>query len=67
MGLKTSDDADDINLDLTLEKFSIARKFLSQILDAYIQEAGTPSRNELISDTGLERLVIASGEFLGTS
>ena len=39
MGLKTSDDADDINLDLTLEKFSIARKFLSEILDVYIQEA----------------------------
>ncbi|MBI4662773.1 MAG: ATP-binding protein [Verrucomicrobia bacterium] len=61
MGLKTSDDADDINLDLTLEKFSIAQKFLSQILDAYIEEAGSSSRATFISDGGLERLVIASG------
>jgi hypothetical protein len=60
-GLKTSDDADDINLDLTLEKFSIAQKFLSSILDAYIKEAGTSSRDTLVSAGGLERLVIASG------
>jgi hypothetical protein len=60
-GLKTSDDADDINLDLTLEKFSIAQKFLSSILDAYIKEAGTSPRDTLVSPGGLERLVIASG------
>jgi hypothetical protein len=60
-GLKTSDDADDINLDLTLEKFSLAQQFLGSILDAYIQEAATPSRDALLSAGGIERLVIASG------
>ncbi len=61
MGLKLGDDADDINLDLTLEKFSGTRTFLSEILDAYIQGAHAPRRNALVSETGMERLIIASG------
>ena len=69
MGLKLGDDADDINLDVTLEKFSTARSFLSQVLVAYIKEAGAPKRELILSDGGLDRLVIASGgvtrDFLG--
>ena len=69
MGLKLGDDADDINLDVTLEKFSTARDFLSQVLVAYIKEAGAPERKSILSDGGLNRLVIASGgvtrDFLG--
>jgi len=68
-GLKTGDDADVINLDLTLEKFSSSKKFLSQVLEAYIREAAAPGRDELLSDGALDRLVIASGavarDFLG--
>ena len=69
MGLKIGDDADDINLDLTLEKFSTSRLFLSQVLDSYIKEAGAPPRADILSDGGLDRLVISSGgvtrDFLG--
>lgn len=69
VGLKIGDDADDINLDLTLERFSTSRNFLSQVLDSYIAEAKAPQRTELLSVGGLDRLVIASGgvtrDFLG--
>jgi len=61
IGLKTSDDADEINLDLTLEKFSTTQKFLSSILDGYIEEAKASPRDTLVSPGGFERLVIASG------
>jgi hypothetical protein len=61
IGLKIGDDADDINLDLTLEKFSTTRSFLSQVAETYISEAEAPLLRELISDGGLDRLVMASG------
>ena len=61
LGLKLGDDADEINLDLTLEKFSVCKKFLKEVLDAYVREAQAPVLEELIADGGLDRLVIASG------
>ena len=68
-GLKPADDADVINLDQTLENYSTTKKFLTDILDRYLQEAHAPERNILISENGLERLAIASGgvprDFLG--
>jgi len=69
MGLKIGDDADDINLDLTLEKFSSARNFLLKILNSYAKDAGAPKINNFVADGGIDRLVIASGgvtrDFLG--
>lgn len=69
IGLKIGDDADDINLDLTLEKFAVAKDFLAKILSNYISEAKAPSLDGLITEGGMERLVIASGgvprDFLG--
>jgi hypothetical protein len=69
LGLKVGDDADDINLDLTLEKFSLSREFLAKILAAYGEMAKAPSTEQFLSDGGLDRLVIASGgvtrDFLG--
>lgn len=68
-GLKLGDDADEIDLDLTLEKFSISKKFLQDILATYVNEAGSPSIEDIMTDGGFDRLVLASGgvarDFLG--
>jgi hypothetical protein len=61
IGLKLGDDCDDIDLDITLEKFEIARTFLLQIIDQIISEAGLPGHKHLLADGGVERLVLASG------
>ncbi|QID19475.1 hypothetical protein G3580_18725 [Nitrogeniibacter mangrovi] len=69
LGLKIGDDADDINLDLTLEKFSSARGFLLKILNSYANDAEAPKVRDFVADGGVDRLVIASGgvtrDFLG--
>lgn len=69
IGLKLGDDADEINLDLTLEKFSSSRDFLKSILQVYIKEANAPNFNDLVGEGGLNRLVLSCGgvarDFLG--
>ena len=68
-GLKIGDDADEINLDLTLEKFSISKQFLKSILEVYIQEVNAPVIDDFLAVGGMNRLVISSGgvarDFLG--
>lgn len=61
IGLKLGDDCDDIDLDITLEKYELARSFLLQILDQLIQEAGLTGHSDLLAEGGIERLVLASG------
>lgn len=61
IGIKLGDDCDDIDLDITLEKYELARTFLLQILDQIIAEAGLKDHSELLADGGIERLVLASG------
>jgi hypothetical protein len=61
IGLKLGDDCDDIDLDVTLEKYEIAKNFLLQILDQLTVEAGLQSHAELLAEGGVERLVLASG------
>jgi hypothetical protein len=69
IGVKLGDDAEEINLDLTLEKFSSSRSFLKSILNIYIQENKSPKIDDLLTEGGLDRLVLASGgvtrDFLG--
>lgn len=68
-GLKIGDDADEINLDITLEQFSSSREFLRNILRRYIEESSAPCLEDLVADGGFDRLVLASGgvarDFLG--
>jgi hypothetical protein len=61
VGMKLADDCDDIDLDITLAKFEIARKFLFQVLNEIIKEAGLVSHHAILSDGGAVRLVLASG------
>jgi len=69
IGVKIGDDAEEINLDLTLEKFSTTRDFLRSILDRYVKDTNSPKLGEIITDGGLDRLVLSSGgvtrDFLG--
>ena len=60
-GLKLGDDCDDIDLDITLEKYELARKFLLQILDQLMVDAGLDNHRTLLADGGIQRLVLASG------
>ena len=61
IGLKLGDDCDDIDLDITLEKHDLAKRFLLQILDQLVQEAGLHDHDQLLVEGGTERLVLASG------
>jgi hypothetical protein len=61
IGLKLGDDCDDIDLDITLETYEIAKRFLLQILDQVIKEAGLEDHDQLLAAGGVERLVLASG------
>jgi hypothetical protein len=69
IGLKLGDDADEINLDLTLEKYATAKDFLMTILNGLITESSNPSASQFIAEGGVDRLVLASGgvarDFLG--
>ncbi len=60
-GLKLGDDADEIDLDLTLEKFSMARTFLSSILGGIAVESGSEDPRNIVTDSTIDRLVLASG------
>jgi hypothetical protein len=61
IGMKLADDCDDIDLDITLAKFEIARRFLLQVLDLIINEAGIKGHDAILADGGVVRLVLASG------
>ena len=61
LGMKLGDDADEIDLDLTLEKYSLAKDFLERILKSFADEAGIKDLSTVLTDGALERLVLASG------
>jgi hypothetical protein len=61
IGLKIGDDADEIDLDLTLEKFSITRSFLESVLKSFFEGKSTVTIDALLTDGAFDRLVLASG------
>lgn len=69
VGLKLGDDADEIDLDLTLEKYSLAKTFLLTILQGFVDECSGPPTKQFLADGAVDRLVLASGgvarDFLG--
>lgn len=68
IGAKIGDDISEIDLDLTLEKYSTTRGFLSKILDTFLNESKV-IRDEMLTDGAFDRMVLASGgvtrDFLG--
>jgi hypothetical protein len=61
LGVKLGDDAKEINLDISLEKFETLREFLKKILTNLISEKSGFHTRDLINPTALDRLIIASG------
>jgi hypothetical protein len=60
MGMKLGDDADEIDLDVTLEKFELTRGFLMKILRQFAKVADV-NLDELLASGAPDRLVLASG------
>lgn len=68
-GVKLGDDAEDIDLDLTLEKYELTKSFLRKILKNFFNECGNIKIEDLLVEGAVDRLVLASGgvtrDFLG--
>jgi hypothetical protein len=59
-GIKLGDDADEIDLDVTLEKYQTTKSFLFRILDQFAAESGV-RLSTIMADGARDRLVLASG------
>jgi hypothetical protein len=60
IGVKLGDDVDDIDLDVTLEKYTTAKRFLMSILRKFAVECNVDLA-DLLTDGAQDRLVLASG------
>ena len=61
VGMKLGDDAREINLDISLEKFETLRDFLRKVLSNLVTEKPPLTIKDLINPTAIDRLIIASG------
>ena len=59
-GMKLGDDADEIDLDVTLEKYDLTKRFLLKILESLCNSAGV-ELHSLLAEGARDRLVLASG------
>ncbi len=60
IGVKLGDDADEIDLDVTLEKYATAKQFLLSILKKFADECNI-SVSDILTAGAQDRLVLASG------
>ncbi len=60
VGMKLGDEADEIDLDLTLEKYSLAKAFLFRVLETFASESGV-DLDQVLAQGARDRLVLASG------
>jgi hypothetical protein len=60
-GLQAGQDADAIDLDLTLQQPGKAKQFLEAVLAGFARHLGIPSLTGLYAPEALDRLVLASG------
>ena len=69
IGLKLADDANEIDLDLTLEKYGLTKDFLVKILKGLLRDAGVSSISDLLNESAIDRLVLVCGgvarDFIG--
>jgi len=61
IGVKLADDADEIDLDLTLEKYSLAKDFLTKVLKNFVSGCDNLSIPQILNEGAIDRLVLASG------
>lgn len=60
LGMKLGDDADEVDLDVTLERYEVTKAFLLKVLGQFATEASV-SLSEIMADGARDRLVLASG------
>lgn len=61
VGLQSGQDADLIDLDITLQEPADAKRFLEGVLLAFARKVGIPSLSRVFRGEALDRLVVASG------
>ncbi len=61
VGVKLGDDADEIDLDLTLEKYSLAKEFLTKVLRSFVNDCVGLTTSQILNEGAVDRLVLASG------
>jgi hypothetical protein len=59
-GMKLGDDAEEIDLDVTLEKYDLTKRFLLRILEQLARQQGL-RLDDFLTDGARDRLVLASG------
>jgi hypothetical protein len=59
-GMKLGDDAEEIDLDVTLEKYDLTKRFLLRILEQFAKEQGL-KLDDFLTEGARDRLVLASG------
>lgn len=59
IGVKIGDDVEEIDLDLTLEKYATAKRFLGQVLQGIANEVGFSAVDKILAPTAVDRLVLA--------
>jgi hypothetical protein len=59
-GMKLGDDADEIDLDVTLEKYDLTKRFLLRILEGLSRSANV-DLSSILAEGARDRLVLASG------
>jgi hypothetical protein len=62
IGVKLADDADEIDLDLSLEKYSLAKDLLAKVLKSFVNDCDNLSIPKILNEGAIDRLVLASGE-----
>jgi hypothetical protein len=60
VGVKLGDDADSIDLNLTLEKYSLTKDFMGKVLKSFAQDCDIEV-SDLLIEGAIDRLVLASG------
>ena len=60
-GMKIDDDAGQIDLDLTLEKYGLAKAFLVKLLRSFFETLSLSGVSDYLTDGAIDRLVLASG------
>ncbi|HKW96840.1 MAG TPA: hypothetical protein VJN43_03860 [Bryobacteraceae bacterium] len=61
VGVKIGDDVEEIDLDVTLEKYGTAKQFLVDVLQGIADEIGFGSIDIILAPTAVDRLVLACG------
>jgi hypothetical protein len=61
IGVKLADDADEIDLDLSLEKYSLAKDLLTKVLKSFVNDCDSLTIPQILNEDAIDRLVLASG------